>query len=280
MSCDCACHASSGSFKLRCTRDKGSSGVPGLPSCWPCDADQPIGRTPKVASDGRVQEPCVYPGCDEPFEVDGQIMHEPRLTFNTICRGCRRRYWKLLGWLLEDYVTIKYGMPRPAQRPGDGSKHMSPKAKSFGHPAEWPSDRAALIADQLNELEHDLREHLDDGAAVHPRVDEIHRMKLAYDYLTRHNNFDALCRHPAAGDYAENLNQIHNENRSRLGLTRFAQKLPVPCPSCDVAALVRSVGQVECQSCHRVIQEDQYPFLVRMVLDDLIEAYDKKEAMA
>lgn len=222
----------------------------------------------------RKQEPCVYPGCD-----DGHEDHDPRLTYNVVCNSCRRRYGKLLDWLLEDYVTIKAGMPRPAQRPGDGSKHMSPKAKSFGHPAEWPSDRAALIADQLNELEHDLREHLGDGAAVHPRVEEAHRVKRAYDYLTQNNHFDALCRHPAAGDYADNLTQLHSENRSRLGLTRFSQKLPVPCPSCDVAALVRSVGQVECSHCHRVIQEDQYPFLVRMVLDDLIDAYDKKEAM-
>lgn len=214
-----------------------------------------------------IQAACVYPGCD-----DGTVEHEPRLTRHGICQDCRRRYGKLLGWLLEDYVTIKWTMPRPSARPGDGSKHMSPKAKSFGHPAEWPSDRAAWIADQLNELEHDLRGHLGHGAAVHPRVDEVHRVARAYDYLTNH--FDELCEHPAAGDYAENLTRLHGQNRASLGLTRYAEKLDVKCPSCDVKALVRSVGQIECASCHRVIEEKLYPFLVRMALDDLIDAYD------
>lgn len=217
------------------------------------------------------QAPCVYPRCD-----DGTEEHEPRLTFNVVCNPCRKRFGKVLDWLREDYVVIKTGLPSPARRPGDGSKHQSPKAKSFGHPAEWPSDRAALIADQLNELEHDLREHLGDGAAVHPRVEEAHRVKLAHEYLTRH--FDALCRHPAIEDYAANLIEIHSQNRSRLGLTRLVQKLPTPCPQCSVAALVRSVGSIDCVECGYNVPEDKYPLLTRIVLDDLIRAYDERQA--
>lgn len=36
MSCSCDCHAGSGTYRLRCSIDSGSSGVPGVPSCSPC----------------------------------------------------------------------------------------------------------------------------------------------------------------------------------------------------------------------------------------------------
>lgn len=275
MSCECKCHHYGPGSHVTCDVDRRSSGS-STPSCSPCDGATNVTRkiTPLRAADGRVQAPCVYPGCDDGTEGDERT---PRLTRNVICNSCRRRYGKVLGWLVMDYVVIKSAMPSPTKRPGDGSKYSSPKAKSFGHPAEWPSDRAAMIADHLNELEHDLREHLADGAAVHPRVLEAARVRLAYEYLTRH--FDALCIHPAAGDYAENLADLHGKNRTLLGQTRMVEKLPTPCPTCGVAALVRSIGQIDCGGCHRVIEESQYPFLVRMVLNDLITAYDDRLAI-
>lgn len=217
----------------------------------------------------RKLEPCIYPRCD-----DGSEAHEPRFTYDTVCNSCRKRYGKLLGFVLMDYVTLKSSLGSPIRRPSDGSKHMAPKAKSFGHPAESDSDWAAMIADQLNELEHDLREHLSDGAAVHPRLLEVRRVQLAYNYLTNH--FNDLCTHPAADDYAANLVEIHGKTRSRLGQTRFVQRLKTPCPSCDVVALVRSVGQIECgnDKCRRVIPEDHYLFWARILLDELVDAYD------
>lgn len=42
--CACACHASSGGFKITCSVDKHSSGVATVPSCSPCDSD-PAGET-------------------------------------------------------------------------------------------------------------------------------------------------------------------------------------------------------------------------------------------
>lgn len=269
MTCACDCHTSSGTYKLRCSIDRHSSGVPGLPSCSPCAADEAVSAPAYLSLSTRelTQAPCIYPRCD-----DGSEHHEPILTFHTVCDSCRKQYAKVLHWLVMDYVTIKTSMASPMRRPKDGSKHVSPKAKSFGHPAEWASDAAALIADQLNELEHDLREHLDDGAAVYPRVLEMHRVVLAYAYITRH--FDALCTHPAGQDYAENLVDLHGKMRSALGQTRFAEHLPIPCPTCDVKSLVRSVGEITCSHCKRVIREDQYPFLTRIVIDDLISSYD------
>lgn len=217
------------------------------------------------------QAPCVYPRCD-----DGSVRDEktPRLTRNVICNNCRKRYAKTLDWLVQDYATIKHELPAPARRPGDGSQHVSPKAKSFGHPAQWASDAARKIADSLNWAEDDLRDYRRDEPGVHPLVFEVHVVQRAYAYLTAH--FEDLCTFPQAGDLAAYLTDLHGKMRSSLGQTRLAEHLPTPCPSCDVKALVRSVGQVECANCKRVIAEEQYPFLTRLIIDDLIKAYDTR----
>lgn len=277
--CSCNCHASGGTFKLACTVDHGSSGVPGLKSCSPCSATPAFHacgwKHPRQWED-RVQARCIYPGCkDDKPTNDGCT--PPKWTFNGVCRDCRRRYKNLLQWIVEDYHTIKQPMEIPARVGGDGSKHMSPKSRSYGHPAERASDAVRLIVDRFNAFEDDLREHRRDRLREHQSV-EVYRLARSYGYLVR--NFNEACTFPLARDWAEILVDMHAKTRSALGLTRFSQKLPVPCPSCDVAALVRSVGHIDCGNCHRSIREDQYPFLTRMVIDDLIEAYDRQEAMA
>ena len=65
--------------------------------------------------------PCIYPGCDDPITVEGEVVHQPALTKHTICNSCRRRYSKLLFWIVGDYDVIKRSMPSPSRRPGDGS---------------------------------------------------------------------------------------------------------------------------------------------------------------
>lgn len=220
------------------------------------------------------QAPCVYPTCDDgsPGEY-----RSPRLTYNTICGSCRTRYARLLGWLVQDYVTLRT-FPTLVHASNDGSKRVSPKAKSFGHPREEASDAAADLAQRLNWLEDDLRELNGDPPPAHPRTAEAHLVTSAYRYLTTH--FDALCTHPAAADVAEHLLDHHARLRSLLGQTRLVQKLPAPCPTCDVAALTRSVGSIDCGNCGRHIDEDEYPFLTLIMLDRMIDAYDTRRDVA
>lgn len=270
MTCRCVCHSSSGTYKLRCSIDTGSSGLPDIPSCSPC-AYEPVAATePRRASRRELtQAPCVYPRCD-----DGTTEHEPILTVHVVCDSCRKQYAKVLHWLVMDYVTIKSSMASPVRRAKDGSKHVSPKAKTFGHPAEWASDAARKIAQLLNDLENDLRDHMGDEPPLNPFYPEVVLVQRAYQYVTAH--FEDLVRFPLAADWWDVLIDLHGKMRSSLGQTRFVEHLPTPCPSCDVKSLVRSIGQITCSNseCGRVITEDQYPFLTRIVIDDLIRSYD------
>lgn len=204
--------------------------------------------------------PCIYPGCDDGYG-------NPELTTQRMCHPSRNRYHKLLRWLTEDYVTLKASMPPPAK--GETIRHGAPT--SFGHPAEWASDTCRDIAGLLNDIEDQLRTTTNTGPALYVAPEPV-LVRNAYRYLTNH--FETLCTYPNAGPTAQAVNDTHHTIRSALGKTRFVQKLPTPCPSCDTHALVRTIHQITCESCDRIILEEEYPFLARMVLDSLIDAYD------
>lgn len=52
-----------------------------------------------------------------------------------------------------------------------------------------------------------------------------------------------------------------------LGVTRVVYRLPLPCPTCGVAALTRENGasEVRCQSCGRGESEERYQWLVKVM---------------
>jgi hypothetical protein len=211
--------------------------------------------------------PCLYPGCDDGHD-------QPELTSDCVCSACRRRYRRLLDWIVEDYATVKTALPAPT-RTSSNSKLATTRARSFGHPAEWASDTASWIADILGWVEDGLRDELGDEPPLHPRAVEAHRVAAAYHYLTVRMN--ALCTYSAARDTAIELVDLHAQVRRTLGLTRFTQRLPTPCPNCDVAGLLRTTGRIECANCATVIREEHYPFLTRLVIDELITAYDTRK---
>lgn len=81
----------------------------------------------------------------------------------------------------------------------------------------------------------------------------------------------ACDHHPAIGDFAEELRQVHLALRSANGLTEPRPELcdGVPCrrPECDQKALHRVPGSpwVECGSCGLLYTEDEYQEWVRLV---------------
>lgn len=207
--------------------------------------------------------PCAHPRCDDGYG-------NRRLTTQTMCDPCRNHYRKQLDWLVLDYVTIKATLPAPTS---SGEKVRRSARQSFGHPREWASDRAALIAQVFNEHEDALRETLALKPSMNPHGNEARLINDAHRFLTDH--FTDLCQSPDAADIAESISELHHQNRSALGLTRLARRLPMPCPDCETVALVQSVGQIDCHSCGRVVKEDLYPLLTRMALDTLIDEYDR-----
>lgn len=216
--------------------------------------------------------PCRFPGCRD---HNG----DPVLTVDLFCSACRARYRTLLDRVVLDWVTLRSTLPTPARREGDGSKHTSQRSKSFGHPAEWASDTAREIADALNEAEDYLREALGHAPPPrHPGFRERNRVGHAYRYLTA--QFDRLISNDdrAAVDTAVQLGDLHGKVRSVLGLSLRRQTLPTPCPWCDVAALVRSVGSISCTECGKVIEEQHYDWLAGWIVDRMIDDYDTRRA--
>ena len=211
--------------------------------------------------------PCIHPRCD-----DGT--GNPYLTTQTMCDPCRAHYRRQFDWLIADYVTLKTTLAKPAASTGTFTRA---KNQSFGHPAEWASDMCHDIANMLNAAEDELREAVDAGPALYV-IPEPVKVVNAQRFITP--RWDLFCTFPNADEFVDAIGQTHAHIRSRMGLTRFVQKLPMPCPSCDVAALVRTVGQVTCGACDRVIREEDYPMLARIAataaLDDLVDAYDAR----
>jgi len=221
-----------------------------------------------MATQMSLVSPCLYPGCDDGHD-------QPELTGDGVCDACRRRYRRLFDWLIMDYATVKTALPAPARTSGN-SKLAATRARSFGHPAEWASDTASLIAYHLNWVEDGLREELGHPPPLHLRAVETHLIARSHHYLTNHMN--QLCTYSAARDTAIELVDLHAQVRRALGQTRFTQRLPTPCPNCDTAALLRTTGRIECGHCATVIREEHYPFLTRLVIDELITAYDTRNA--
>lgn len=139
MSCKCVCHASSGTFKLRCSIDRESSGVPGLPSCSPCaysstqdDGDGPAGS--KLT--------CINGCTDKPADDDHKLV--PRLaTRGRLCSGCAR---KLTGWLKD--IPVDFALLEMLKAPS-GSQRMdgTSRTKQAEAPAPVRLDVVALIDD-------------------------------------------------------------------------------------------------------------------------------------
>ena len=220
-------------------------------------------RLHEPVSAGRVA-PCVYPQCRD-------LAGDPRLTRDTICESCRRRYRRLLDWVVLDWVEVAATMPAPLS----GARAVRAARREFGHPAEWASDTAADVADHLNWAEDGLRDHLGHDPAVHPRHAEARRVALAHHYLT--SWFAELCTYPAAADTAVELCDVHGRVRGALGHTRPVWLLPTPCPQCDLLTLTRSVDRasgdrIDCGNCGNVIEGRHYGLYTRMVLAEMIGA--------
>lgn len=156
-------------------------------------------------------------------------------------------------------------------------------AREYGHPAEWASDTARAVADQMGEAHDGLAEHLGHDPAPHPGSREYGRVAYAHHYLT--SWFDYLCIYPAAGDTAEALYDLDRDIRRGLGKTNPRRFLPVPCPNpaCELLGLVRTDGdggedRVDCHCCGETIPAERYGWWTRTLLDDVLdEAADAED---
>jgi len=61
---------------------------------------------------------------------------------------------------------------------------------------------------------------------------------------------------------------LHRRCYSALGRTKLVHRLPTPCPWCDRPTLIRNNGAdwVECENCHRQIEEKYYSWFVQVLV--------------
>lgn len=211
--------------------------------------------------------PCPYPGCRD---ANGK----PQLTRRTICDSSRRHYRRILDRLVLAYLEVRATLPRNQATASEGVAVKSP-SKEYGHPAEWASDFARLIADQLNEAHDDLADHLTHTPAPHPANRELGKVCAAHRYLT--NWFSELCVYPGAIDTAISLCDLDSTVRRGLGTAERRSRLHVPCPSCELLTLTRridstTVDEVSCSNCHYRIPMTQYHVWVRFLMDEILES--------
>lgn len=213
--------------------------------------------------------PCVHPNCRQ-RDQDG---NRPPIQ-EVMCLPCQGLLRQDLGEIVKDYVTLKWSLPAPARRGSPGLRHTA--QQSFGHPAPDASDACMEIAGVLNNIEAQLRARVGDlpapelvqtmVALLRVRTHEPLLVNHAFRYLSGH--LEQLCAWPDVGSHAGALHETHQTNRSVYGLTRHVERLQLPCPDCDVAALVRDVARprsadqpppsrITCENCGRTLDEEE-----------------------
>jgi hypothetical protein len=180
-----------------------------------------------------------------------------------------------------DYVNLKGNLPKPA--PKSKSGRGTPSRAGYGHPAEWASDTAAELAGALFWLADELADSLAGDPPSMLGADESAGVNASYRYLL--NNFDFLARHPMAEHAAAEMLELHKSVREGMGHTRMGERLPAPCPTCNLAALVRHAPQrpargaprqdpppIRCANCAREISAALYDVLVSQRVADVAAA--------
>jgi hypothetical protein len=170
-----------------------------------------------------------------------------------------------------DWIHLHSDLPQPVR----GAATRKPAYRISGHPAEWASDQAALIA-HLFWSWHDLvAEHRNERNPPPLNTAETVRVARAWRYLEP--RIELLCDIVAAEALGE-IATLHRKIQRELGATYRPEILPMPCPSidCGKRALVREVAVgrdlIACGACNYRVREEYYPHLVRVAIDTLIDA--------
>lgn len=170
-----------------------------------------------------------------------------------------------------DWVHLHTQLPTPARQ----GNTRQPDYRTYGHHAEWASDKAAQIADLMWSWHDMLAEHRHETPPPPPQSAEQVRVVAAWKYLEP--RIENLCQIVEPDDLTE-LRELHHQIRATLGLANPRQVLPIPCPGqdCNLRTLIRhiAVGRdlITCDTCGYTVREEYYPMLVRIAADTLIDA--------
>lgn len=91
---------------------------------------------------------------------------------------------------------------------------------------------------------------------------------------------DWLVEQPWVDDFADELNDLVRAAESLTRVNRHRHRLTPTCPTCGARDLGRWDGsdQVDCDTCGRAWPQDQYPWMVRLAMDDSRGCVTAREA--
>lgn len=197
--------------------------------------------------------PCPYPQCRD-------VAGDAALTSAGICERCRVRVERDLRTVPYLYVALHLELP-----PGRGA--TSDKVSGTRSPAVPLRlsllEAGSALADIVNDWTDLVRRHAgfppDRGGAKR----EAWRVERGVSVLLP--RVDQACL--LAAESAVALSTATLTARHLLGITRLVHRLAVPCPDCDLLALVREDGStyVRCRNCGARWSEELYQSLARVI---------------
>lgn len=149
------------------------------------------------------------------------------------------------------------------------------RARSDVPPSPSPgADHADEITRTAAAWEDDLRRHLRHTAATDQFGDPYATLSATVEYLNTH--WTAMIgREECAADFGGEIWRLHATALAMVKNKPVRRFLPVPCPSCDMRALIQEEGlarrpwYVECAErlggCSRLYSEMEYEWLIRLV---------------
>ena len=280
--CTCDCHAH---FRGACSIEGGCGSVGCVDGHMP-DSD-PYTRRCAAA------ESCVdrFPERDDAGKPTGRWLPCPITAERGLCRACARDVGYALGHFTGDVIELSMWI---------GSGDTLAETIVSSSPDPTVPIRLALdalrseIDDELQSWAEPVAERLGiewDTTAVGrtrigPRVQRAaHLLLQSVDTLIglpeqEHPawvngepvwDFDLDCQETQFRDGVAAglaLIDLHRRVYCALGRTKLVHRLPTPCPWCDRNTLVRYNGssQVDCEHCHRVIEEKYYNWFVAVLV--------------
>lgn len=186
------------------------------------------------------------------------------LTSDFICDACRRRVQHAVDGLLRMYVQLDVELlhlPVAADGPVGSATESKPPLRI--HILEF-MDRLRDTADGWVRVIRTERHYTEPWAAPTRGA----AMMAAQRFLRAHQDY--LLDSPHAVRFASDLLHLEHRGRQILGWNRLVHHLPVPCPYCDLLALVRVDGddRVFCTVCATAWSEDDYRRLVLILAQE------------
>jgi hypothetical protein len=197
------------------------------------------------------------------------VVHQdpaPEVETGQVCTGCIRRIAADLADIPQLYAHITLTPARRAAGPRVTGSHDAPLPLNVDALDLTLPARAGTIHDRygdqtghqsvaavLDDWVRDWRDQRGRGEGL-----PVSTVGVLVGWLTVRLD-EACVDHPAIDEFAADMRRLRRTLRQVGGDgPERPERLPAPCPRCDLLALVREGGYVTCRNCPEWLDEDGY----------------------